>query len=74
MINHEAEPQEIVVRFFTDTNFEGIFVVEHNHDSVSVKSRTGIIMKFGGVPIYWSSKLQSGITLSILEAGYIVVS
>ena len=38
------------------------------------KGRTGILLTFGKVPIYWSSKLQSEISLSTLEAEYIALS
>ena len=31
-------------------------------------------MNFGGVPIFWSSKLQTEIVLSTLEAEYIALS
>ena len=43
-------------------------------DPVSVKSRTGVLLTFGNVPILWSSKLQSEIALSTLEAEYIALS
>ena len=40
---------------------------------MSVKIRTGTLLNFGGACIYWSSKLQSEISLSTLEAGYIAL-
>ena len=43
-------------------------------DHVSVKNRSGGLLTFGNVPILWSSKLQSKISLSTLEADYIVLS
>ena len=43
-------------------------------DPISVKSRTGILLNFGKVPIFWSSKLQLEIALSTLEAEYIALS
>ena len=39
-----------------------------------MKSRTGILLNFAGVPVCWSSKLQSEIALSTLEAEYIALS
>ena len=42
---------------FADADFAGLFASEDNHDPVSVKSRTGILLNFGGVPVCWSSKL-----------------
>ena len=59
---------------FADADFAGLFVAEDKHDPVGVKSRTGLLLNFGGVPIYWSSKLQSEIALSTLEAEYIALS
>ena len=60
--------------FNADANFAGVFVSEDKQDPVSVKSRTGLLMSFGGVPIFWSSKLQTEIALSTLEAEYITLS
>ena len=48
--------------------------MEDKHDPIGVKSWTGLLLNFGGVPILWSSKLQSEIALSTLEAEYIVLS
>ena len=53
---------------FADADFARLFVAEDKSDPISVKSRTGLIMNFGGVPIFWSSKLQMEIALSTLEA------
>ena len=35
---------------------------------------TGLLMNFSGVPFFWSSKLQTDIALSTLEAEYIALS
>ena len=59
---------------FADADFAGLFASEDKLDPVSVKSRTGILLNFGGVPVCWSSKLQSEIALSTLEAEYIALS
>ena len=59
---------------FADADFAGLFASEDKMDPISVKSRTGVILNFGGVPIHWSSKLQSEIALSTLEAKYIALS
>ena len=39
-----------------------------------MKSRSSILLTFGNIPILWSSKLQSEIALSTLEAEYIALS
>lgn len=59
---------------YADVDFVRLFVAEDKHDLVGVKIRTGILLNFRGVPIYWSSKLQSEIALSTLEAEYIALS
>ena len=48
--------------------------MEHADDSTSVKSRTGYLITLGGVPITWSSKLQSEIATSTMHAEYIALS
>jgi hypothetical protein len=57
-----------------DAEFEGLFVVEDRQESVSVKSRTGYVIFFCGVPLLWVSKLQTQIALSTCEAEYIALS
>ena len=41
---------------------------------MSVKSRTRLLLNFGDVPIFWSSNIQTEISLSTLEAEYIALS
>ena len=55
-------------------DFAGLFNTEDKLDPTSAKSRTGVLLNFGGVPVCWSSKLQSEISLSTLEAEYIALS
>ena len=59
---------------YADADFAGLFQVEDPEDPVSVKSRTGWVVTFGGIPVTWSSKLQSEIALSTMEAEYIALS
>jgi hypothetical protein len=51
-----------------------MFGVEDGQDPVSVKSRTGYVIFFCGVPLRWVSKLQSRIALSKMEAEYVALS
>jgi hypothetical protein len=51
-----------------DANFSGLFGVEDGQELVSVKSWTGYVIFFCGVPLLWVSKLQSIIALSTMEA------
>jgi hypothetical protein len=59
---------------FADADFAGLFATEDKMDPVSVKSRTGVLLTFGSVPILWTSKMQTEIALSTLEAEYIALS
>ena len=62
------------IDFYADANFAGLYATEDKIDLISVKSRTGVLLTFGNVPILWSSKLQSEISLSTLELEYIALS
>jgi hypothetical protein len=55
---------------YVDSDFGGLFGSENAKDPVSVKSRTGYLIKLGSVPILWVSKLQTQIALSTMEAEY----
>ena len=59
---------------FVDADFAGNYCKEIQHDPVSVKSRTGCVIKYAGCPIHWFSRLQSEIALSTTEAEYIALS
>ena len=59
---------------YTDADFAGLFTAEDVHNPISFKIRSGLIMNFGGVPIFWSSKLQPEIALSTLKAENIALS
>ena len=43
-------------------------------DFLALLDFLGILLNFGGVPVCWSSKLQSEISLSTLKAEYIALS
>jgi hypothetical protein len=59
---------------YVDSDFAGMFSVEHCHDPVSVKSRTGYVILYRGSPLLWVSKLQTQIALSTMEAEYVALS
>ena len=42
---------------FADADFVGLFAAEDDQDPISLKSRTGLLLNFGGVLILWSSKI-----------------
>ena len=66
--------QEMELDLYVDADFAGLWNYEHDQDPVCVKSRTGYVITLGGCPVIWSSKLQTEIALSTLEAEYIALS
>jgi hypothetical protein len=66
--------KELKLEMFCDADFAGLWTVENSDDPVCVKSRTGIILTLGGIPIQWSSKLQSEIATSTMHAEYVALS
>ena len=59
---------------YVDADFAGLFAVEDNQDSISVRSCTGYDVLYTGSPLCWVSKLQTQIALSIMEAEYVALS
>ena len=59
---------------YVDADFAGLYGHEDHADPNSVKSRTGFVIMVGNCPIIWSSKLQTEITLSTMEAEYVACS
>ena len=70
----KPDAENLKLDLFADADFAGLYASEDKLDPISVKSRTGVLLNFGGVPVCWSSKLQSEISLSTLEAEYIALS
>ena len=62
------------IDMYADDDFAELYTTEDKMDPVSVKSRSGVLLTFGNIPILWSSKLQSEIALSTLEAESIALS
>jgi hypothetical protein len=56
------------------SDFAGVWHQEFAHLRDSCLSRTGFIIVLAGVPIHWSSKLQTEIALNSTEAEYIAIS
>jgi E3 ubiquitin-protein ligase DOA10 len=59
---------------YVDADFAGGWGYEEPNDPVCVKSRTGFIIEIMGCPILWTSKLQSNIATSTMEAEYTALS
>jgi hypothetical protein len=65
---------KLELEMFADSDFAGLFNVESKDDPVSVRSRTGAVITLSGVPVTWSSKLQTEIATSTMHAEYIALS
>jgi hypothetical protein len=59
---------------YVDADFAGGWGYEDPSDPVSVKSRTGFLVEIMGCPIQWTSKLQTNIATSTMEAEYTALS
>ena len=57
-----------------DADFAGNWNLNDPHDESGVKSRTGFLLTFGGVPLLWKSKIQDHIALSTMESEYVALS
>ena len=65
---------KLELQMFADSDFVGLWNVEDKNDPVGVKSRTGSVITLSGVPVTWSSKLQTEIATSTMHAEYIALS
>ena len=59
---------------YVDFDFASLWSFEDDQGPICVKSRTGFIMLLGDCHVMWSSKLQTEISLSTMEAEYIALS
>jgi hypothetical protein len=66
--------KELNIECFVDADFAGLWPYEDRDDPTCVKSRTGFVICLAGCPVIWSSKLQSDIATSTMEAEYNALS
>ena len=66
--------KQLTVDCFVDVDFTGQWNVENPEDPLCVKSWTGYVLLVGNCPVQWVSKLQSEISVSMMEAEYISLS
>ena len=57
-----------------DSDFAGMWHKKHTHLRENVLSRTGYVIHYCNVPIFWKSSLQTEIALSSTEAEYMALS
>jgi hypothetical protein len=65
---------ELVVDMYVDSDFLGLWRQEDDQDPICVKSRTGYVLELAGCPLSWTSKLQTEIAMSTMEAEYVACS
>jgi len=65
---------DLGVDCYVDADFAGLWLHEDDQNPLSVKSRTGYLITIGGCPLTWTSKLQTEVALSTMEAEYIALS
>jgi hypothetical protein len=69
------KPVDILnIECFVDADFAGLWPFEDKQDPSCVKSRTGFAICLSGCPVVWSSKLQTDIATSTMEAEYNALS
>ena len=66
--------KQLTVDCFVDVDFTGQWNVEKPEDPLCVKSRMGYVLLVGNCLVHWVSKLQSEISVSMMEAEYISLS
>ena len=59
---------------YADADFAGNWNLVEGSNPVSVLSRSGFVIMYGGCPLIWASKLQTEIALSTTEAEHIALS
>lgn len=60
---------------YSDADFSGNWLKETAEvDPTTARSRTGYVLKYGGCPLIWASRLQTEIALSSTESEYIALS
>ena len=68
-------PKAQAFYLWCDANFSGNLSAESTYkDSSTAKWRTGYLITFAGCPIAWTSKLQTEVALSNMEAEFITLS
>jgi hypothetical protein len=62
------------IEVFVDADFAGGWDPDDALNADNVYSCTGYVICYARCPVFWQSKLQTGIALSAAEAEYITLS
>ena len=66
--------KKIVVYFYVDVGFVGLWGHENPQDPICARIRNILVVTFSNFPLLWVSKLQTGIALSTLYYEYVELS
>jgi Reverse transcriptase (RNA-dependent DNA polymerase)/GAG-pre-integrase domain len=62
-------------QLYSDADFSGNWSSEYaEYEAATARSRSGYVVKYGGCPIIWASRLQTEIALSSTESEYVALS
>ena len=64
-------PKKMVVDFYSDADFAGLWGHENLKDPFCYRSGNWFVVTFTNFPLLWVSKLQTEIALSILHSQYL---
>ena len=62
------------IHLYVDADFAGLYGSEPDHDPISVRSRTGYIIKLSNCPLGWRSFLQGSVSCHSCESEYRALS
>ena len=65
---------DLNIECYVDADFAGLWGSEPPESPNSVKSRSGWVIMVGGCPVTWSSKMQTEVALSTMQAEYVALS
>jgi hypothetical protein len=74
LILEPTKDNNLKIDAYVDADFAGMWGHEDAQDPTSVKSRTGFVIFIANCPVIWSSKLQTDIATSTMEAEYNALS
>ena len=65
---------KLVVDFYADADFVGLWGHEYPQEFICARSRTRFVVTFANCPLLWVSKIQTEIALSTLHYEYVALS
>ena len=66
--------KKLVVDYYADADFAGLWGHKNPQDPIFSRSRTGFVVTFDNCPLLWVSKLKTDIALSKIHYEYVVLS